>query len=208
MAIEVILFDFGGVLWVPLDKVTVRTRRERLAKELGFEDGTSMWQYFYGGQEWELTKTGKWRAIEMWSALLSPLGINTTATQEAFVQELFKDVGIRQEMNDLLEVLAKSYLLGILSNASDILEWRVHDHLAIGRYFKYVLNSHRLGVAKPEIQIYQMALQKLDVKPSQILFIDDQERNTSVAESLGIRSHIFTSVRRLRQELKSLGILT
>jgi len=207
MTITTILFDFGGVLWVPLDEPKFRKKRDSLAIKLGFQDGETMWQYFYGGEEWERTKTGRWRKDQMWTALLSPLHLVTRESQDAFLEELLGGLGIKPEMEQILEQLVKTHRLAILSNASDDLEWLVNEDLGIGHYFSEIINSHRIGVAKPALETYQMALERLKVRPGELYFIDDQERNTRAAVSLGIRSHVFTTVDRFKQELVEIGIL-
>lgn len=207
MTIEAILFDFGGVLWVPLNEAKVRKKRDQLALNLGFSNGEAMWQYFYGGEEWELTKTGQWLEDQMWKALLSPLDLKDKKSREAFLEELFEGIGLKLEMELLLQQLFETHMLAILSNASDILEWRINEELGIGHFFSDVINSHRIGFAKPDLQIYQIALDRLNVEPGALYFIDDQERNTLAAESLGIRSHIFSSIDRLRQEFVEIGVL-
>jgi HAD superfamily hydrolase (TIGR01509 family) len=208
MDIRVILFDFGGVIWTPIDEMAVRTNRERLARDLGFEDMGLMWQYFYGGEEWRLTKVGRQTDTQMWSSLLKPLGLSTEVSQKAFVKELFQGVGLKPEMEKVLRALSEKYSLGILSNASDLLESLVHDELGIGDYFTSIVNSYRIGVAKPQHESYEIALDRLDAKPNEVFFVDDQPRNTVAAEALSIRSHVFTGVGDLRRDLIKMTLLT
>jgi len=207
MPITTILFDFGGVLWVPLDDAKVRNKRDKLATDLGFQDGEAMWQHFYGGEEWERTKTGQWRKDQMWTALLTPLDMITRESRDAFMEELFGGLGIKPEMEQILEQLVKTYTLAVLSNASDDLERLVNEDLGIGHYFSEIINSHRIGVAKPALEAYQIALERLRVEAEDLYFVDDQERNTMAAGSLGIKSYVFTTVDRFRQDLVEIGIL-
>jgi HAD superfamily hydrolase (TIGR01509 family) len=207
MDIRVLLFDFGGVIWTPLDESEVRTNRDRLARRLGFEDASFMWLHFYGGEEWKLTKIGRRTDEQMWSLLLKPLGLSTEARQSAFVKELFQGVGLKPEMKNLLRELNEEYSLGILSNASDVLESLIHDQLRIGDYFTAIINSYRVQVAKPNHESYEIALERLVAKPHEVYFVDDQARNTDAAEELGIRSHVFTGVEYLRRELIRMALL-
>ena len=56
-----------------------------------------------------------------------------------------------------------------------------------------IINSARLGLRKPDPQIYHRALAILDVPPAAVLFVDDKPRNTLVARELGIECVDFTS---------------
>jgi FMN phosphatase YigB (HAD superfamily) len=62
-------------------------------------------------------------------------------------------------------------------------------------------------MAKPEPEIYQLALKLLGIAPEEALFIDDLPRNTIAAEALGIPSIVFESPAQLRRELQARGIL-
>jgi len=207
MDIRVLLFDFGGVIWTSVDESVVRANRDRLARSLGFKDASFMWHHFYGGEEWELTKIGRRTDAQMWSLLLKPLGLSTAPRQRAFVKELFQGVGLKPEMKNLLRELNEEYSLGILSNASDVLESLIHDQLRIGDYFTAIINSYRIQVAKPHRESYEIALERLVAKPNEVYFIDDQARNTNAAEALGIRSHVFKDVESLRRDLIRMTLL-
>jgi putative hydrolase of the HAD superfamily len=52
--------------------------------------------------------------------------------------------------------------------------------------------SCEAGICKPEPEIYRNCLSKLDVSPSEVLFIDDREPNIRAAEALGWPALLFT----------------
>ena len=207
MAIDTVLFDFGGVIFTALDKKVLLAGRAELAQSLGFATAGEMWGRFFKGREWELTKTGHWSDVEMWAALLEPLGLNSGEMQSDFVAQLYQGVGLKPEMRNLIIELHSRWRLGILSNASDVLDSLLNDRLAIGDYFDVVVNSHYIGVAKPDRRAYEIALKRLEASPERVFFIDDQERNTRAAEVLEIRSHVFIGVADLRAELVELSLL-
>lgn len=51
--------------------------------------------------------------------------------------------------------------------------------------------SYELKLLKPDTQIFQTVLNKLDTTPQQILFIDDKKANVDAAQSLGINGIIY-----------------
>ena len=109
-------------------------------------------------------------------------------------------------MIELIRDLHDRYSLSILSNASDRLE-RTLDDIQIAHFFDVVVNSYRIGLAKPDEKAFLEALAQLQVEPEEVYFIDDQERNTSAAAALGITSHIFEGIESLRAKLARLSLL-
>lgn len=207
MRITTILFDAGGVLVVPLDPAANAKQRDRLAHELGFANGEEMWEHFFGGDTWVAAKTGDIVHTEMWDTLLTPFGIAAPEAQQAFLAQLYDDEGILPQMRQLVEHLHGNYRLGILSNWDDRLEEILEDELGIARFFDAIVNSHRIGVAKPHKEAYLEALDQLQAEPQEVLFIDDRTRNTKVAGELGIHTHVYRNFNTLIADLQERGIL-
>lgn len=207
MSIEVILFDVGGVIFTPLHDEAVKERRLKLARQLGFSTVDQMWRQFYTGSEWNLAKTGRITEDEMWQILLTPHGLKSKQSQAEFVAELYKDCGLRDEMRGLIGDLRYRYRLAILSNATNRLTSLLTDQLSIAHCFELVVNSSEVGLAKPGKAVYLRTLALLQVLPEQILFIDNQARNTEAAEKLGINSLVFRNVKQLKADLLKLDVL-
>jgi putative hydrolase of the HAD superfamily len=53
--------------------------------------------------------------------------------------------------------------------------------------------SCEVGVCKPAPEIYRDCLDKLGVKPSEVLFLDDREANVRAAETLGLHAIVLTN---------------
>lgn len=206
MQIKTILFDVGGVLIRPLNQDEAQARADRFATLLGYEDREAMFHRFFDGPEWMATRIGEMTWAEMWRSILTGHGLPQVVAQEQFLAELFASDGVSSEMRALLEKLYGRYQLAILSNASDTLEGLL-EKLDLARYFDPIINSHYIGVAKPDEEAYAIALNRLNVQPGQVYFIDDREVNTAPAEELGMRCHVFSNTERLRVELIDSGLL-
>ena len=76
---------------------------------------------------------------------------------------------------------------GILSNVFAISAYAVHAH---GGYtgFGPVVLSCKEGYAKPELQIYKIAISRMKLPPEEILFIDDQDICLLPARMLGMHT--------------------
>ena len=111
-------------------------------------------------------------------------------------------------MEALVRELKPHYLLAVLSNTFDPeMDILIAETHGLKDIFDVVVSSAKVGLAKPEPEIYQVTLDQLNVSPGEALFIDDMPRNTMAAEVLGIPSIVFESPAQLRRELQQRGIL-
>ena len=74
-------------------------------------------------------------------------------------------------------------------------------------WFDGVVVSGRVGMIKPDRDIFDHLLATYDRRAEDVLFIDDHVPNVVAATSFGIRSHHFTSAEALREELTAEGFL-
>ncbi len=204
--IQAVIFDVGGVLDLPADLAAETADRQQLAASLGLEE-EAMWSLFYRSEQWKLARTGQISEVEFWNRNLTPFGITDPAEQAAFTLRTFASKEVTAEMRALLDELRGRTRLAIISNASDILEETLQERFGIDHYFELVINSARVGVAKPEEEIFQIALDRLALRPEQTVFTDDQQHNVDAAAALGIHAHRFTSVAAFRAYLVDKQVL-
>ncbi len=69
-----------------------------------------------------------------------------------------------------------------------------------------VVVSGRLGVVKPDADIYLHALGRAQVDLHQAVFVDDSPENVDGADRLGLRSILFVDASQVRDELTQLGV--
>jgi len=84
------------------------------------------------------------------------------------------------------EVKNQGWQTAILSN---VIEPTYNVLQAVGFYDKFdvVIASCKEGFAKPEKQIYQLALERLNTTPEESVFIDDKQANLDPAQEMGFR---------------------
>lgn len=63
--------------------------------------------------------------------------------------------------------------------------------------------SWQTGLIKPDVEAWKRVLADFSLQPSEVLYFDDQDKNLKAAESLGIRSCIFTSPKEARLIIES-----
>lgn len=205
---KAIIFDYGNVLEGPLDKEAFEADLADLAQQHGLAGGSDVWSHLFVCDAWEKAKRGQMTRADYWKDRLAALGILDEQAGTHFKQRLYRHRGLRSEMHQLLRELAGRYRLAVLSNTSrPELATYLAERRGLAGLFDVVISSAEAGLAKPEPEIYRLALKRLEVTPREALFIDDLARNTKVAEAIGIPSIVFTTPAALRHELEAWGIL-
>jgi putative hydrolase of the HAD superfamily len=69
-----------------------------------------------------------------------------------------------------------------------------------------VINSARVGLAKPDVRIFHLAAEALGVPTSACVFTDDIPRNVEGARTAGMRAFQFQGAAHLESELRALGV--
>ncbi|XP_045142643.1 bifunctional epoxide hydrolase 2 [Echinops telfairi] len=78
-------------------------------------------------------------------------------------------------------------------------------------HFDFLIESCRVGVAKPEPQIYKLVLDTLQVNPTEVVFLDDLGTNLKPARELGmvtIRVHDTAAALRELEKVTSMQLLS
>ena len=71
-------------------------------------------------------------------------------------------------------------------------------------YFDYVLESSKLGIRKPDVKIYQLAIEKIGLNPSDIVYFDDLGINLKPARNLGVQTVKVLSKNQLIDNLRNI----
>jgi 2-haloacid dehalogenase len=73
--------------------------------------------------------------------------------------------------------------------------------------FLDVVVSGETGLIKPDEQIFRYSLDRFDLAPEEVLFVDDNLANVEAAASVGMHATQFSTVRHLRDVLLDFGLL-
>lgn len=93
--------------------------------------------------------------------------------------------------------------LVLVSNAALELESDL-DSMGLGDLADHVVNSARVGLAKPDPRIYLLAAELAGTPPERCLFVDDSEENVEAAAALGMRTVHFREPADLERALEPL----
>ncbi len=201
--IKAVIFDFGGVF----DQKHEALEGFRAAAERYNLQPQAFYDLLYGGEAWQQAKLGAMNADGYWRSIMAQLGHEPSGDVQTFRSELFAGHELDAGVVRIAQRLHGRLPLALLSNATDELEMVLRERWGIDHLFQVVVNSARVGVAKPDPRAYQLALDGLRCRPHEALFIDDKPRNVRAAVELGIPSVLFTDAGVLEQELVARGLL-
>lgn len=71
----------------------------------------------------------------------------------------------------------------------------------------HVTHAQNNWIQKPQPAAYVTFLQRFNVDPNSMIFIDDKKNNTNAAQSCGITAICYKSTTQLRKKLITLGVL-
>jgi putative hydrolase of the HAD superfamily len=91
-----------------------------------------------------------------------------------------------------LELLSSKFKIGILTNGFEGTQTLKLSESGIGNFVDYLQTSERVGLAKPSIDFFQLALTQANIDSSEVLYIGDN-LNTDVWGGLnaGIKTFWF-----------------
>ena len=183
MAIETIIFDFGGVLYMPPDAQWFK----KWKGILGLKDDPEIAALLANPNESDFMDEiclGHVPEDAIWTLIAEKLQINANLLRKLRQQASSKRL-FNKPMVKLLTDLHEHYQTGILSNAGDRTR-SLMEGFGLDRVVEEIIISAEEGVIKPDPAIYQIALSRLNARPEMTLFLDDYLPNVEAAQTLGI----------------------
>jgi putative hydrolase of the HAD superfamily len=192
-----LLLDFGSVI-----SVSVFERHRETERTLGLAPNSLAWQGALDPDTdplWQRMQRDEISEREYWAARAHEVGravgepgwdVNTflKRTRQAEPESV-----VRMEMRALIGAArAEGIRLGILSNelelfyGSDLLK-----RMNILQEFDAVVDASVTGILKPAPPAYALAIERLRLPASEILFVDDQHRNIVGAVKAGLQTQYF-----------------
>jgi len=187
--ITAILFDYGMVLSGPPDPASwTRLKQVFQTDEPAFH--AAYWNHRHDYDR------GTLNAITYWQAVAEDLRkpIDSGQLRDLIAVDTALWTQPNQPMIDWATALQRANIkTGILSNLGDEMELGILARFPWLQNFAHHTFSHRLGIAKPDLAIYQHAAEGLATPPSDILFLDDREENIAAARASGMTAIQYTT---------------
>jgi putative hydrolase of the HAD superfamily len=178
----------------------------RLEDKYGLPRG-GFWHALFETPEWHEVEVGRSSEREWLRAALDKLYELAGRPIPGIRQDwhhIWK--GVDEEVVSLARKLRSRYKVGMISNATKNLEDILANHHRIIDLFDVVINSARVGLAKPDVRIYHLAAERLGVPVSACVFTDDLTHNVEGARAAGMHAFHFQGVADLERQLRALGV--
>lgn len=193
-SVDVVLFDFGGVLAEEgfrngLRSIARKNGRDpddisRIGFELVYETGYVL---------------GKASEAEFWRAVRKRAGIRDTDRDLRDI--ILSHFTLRPSMLAVVrELREKGISPGILSDQCNWLD-ELEGRYGFFREFDHVFNSYHLGRGKRETGLFDEIVRRVGVRADKVLFIDDNEGNVDRARGRGLKGILFIDEGQFRREL-------
>jgi len=98
------------------------------------------------------------------------------------------------------------YFMGTINNESrELNNFRI-EKFGLRNIFRLFVSSCFVGLRKPEIGIYRLALELMQLPAEECCFIDDRALNLECAAKLGLHTIEMQTVEQVRTDLGKLGV--
>ncbi|MCP4540550.1 MAG: HAD family phosphatase [Chloroflexi bacterium] len=198
--ISTVIFDYGGVLGRTVDHTPRRSLEQRF--DLG-PDG--VYKVVFDSPLWNEAQTGRISNDEFWTDIGQRLGLNMQESTE-FRDTFWSGDKLDEELVALIRYLRdEGYHIALLSNAPDSAMQHIKE-LGIADIFDTIVISAIEGVMKPDAAIFELTLERIDIRADEAVFVDDFRENVAAARQAGLHAVRFRGLAPLRHQLRALGI--
>lgn len=191
--IDTVFFDWGGVIANdPGDDFL-----GQLLKDIGATDeqiDTIFRTYMKRFMRGQIDESKYWQEIKDKFELSIP---------DTISEEFMKWNGLvaNQDILDLVKNMKKQGLkVAILSNVIEP-TYNVLEKAGYYQLFDEVIASCKVGFAKPEKEIYQLSLDRLNTRAEKSLFIDDKQSNLEPALQMGFNTVLAKSSEQIVEDI-------
>lgn len=196
---QLLLFDLGNVL-VQLDL-------DRFSKVLGI-DAADAENHF--GKGLRVLTDQYERGIRTTNEYFASLRSNfenrfDVVTLEKAFESVLTDP--MPGMENLVRRVTTKLPAALVSNTNEYHFSSVLPRIPALQYLPNRYLSYEMGALKPYPEFYDYIIRHEQVKPEEMLFIDDLKANVEAATRAGMRGYQFRNAAELEDELRNLGVL-
>ncbi|WP_436488186.1 HAD family hydrolase [Chitinophaga sp. ARDCPP14] len=130
-------------------------------------------------------------------------------SRQDFREFMFAQSAPYPEMLELIPQLKEKYKLKIAivnNEGRELNEHRIH-HFNISRFVDFYISSCFVHFRKPDADIYKIALDIAQVKPAEVVYVEDRSMFIDVAAGLGINGVCHTDYESTVKKLAAFGLV-
>lgn len=200
MNIRAVFFDLGGVLL----RTEYQAPRQLLAEQFGMDYEDIEKIVFGGGPNGSAARAtlGQITEEEHWQAVMKMLKLPASEAKRVEAEFYGGDI-LDRALIQFIRSLRPKYKTGLISNAwSGLRSYIVREKFDDA--FDYLIISAEVGIAKPEAEIFQIALKQLGVSPSEAIFVDDVLENVEACRKIGMNGIQFKDSQKVIKQIQAL----
>lgn len=197
--VQVVLFDLGGVL----TEQGVTVGMCALAGLASEDEAFDRWLTCRWVRSFE---SGACTASEFAAGVVDDWSLSVSADE---FLEAFRGWAIAPFAGsiELVRETATRVRVGCLSNTSAV-HWEERVSCwGLAELFEFPILSYRLGLTKPDAEIFELAARMVGCEAQGILLLDDSATNVDAARRAGMRSALVRGVGQSRCALEATGVL-
>ena len=183
MTIQAIVFDIGGVLEITPRFGITDSWEEKLGLGKGEIDRRCM-------EIWKAGSIGTISEQDVHQGIGETLGWDEPRVN-AFMADIWREYlgTLNGELAGYFRTLHQGpYQTAIISNSFVGAREREEELYRFSEMTEFIVYSHEAGVSKPNPRIYELACERLGVRPEEMIFLDDAEACVTGAAELGIQA--------------------
>ena len=199
MKIQVVIFDLGGVLV----KLEPRRMLDKLVKATG-QSVDALQQLLVEPSLLEPFELGRISARQYFHRVTQR--VRLTWTFQEFAEAWNSVLSENLETVGLLPRLKEQYALSVLTNTNELHDEHIRHSWPVFRHVHHWIASYRVGLRKPDPEIFHVALRQVQATPDVSVFIDDTKGHVEAAQRMGLTALQFTDAPTLEQDLRAVGL--
>jgi epoxide hydrolase-like predicted phosphatase len=133
------------------------------------------------------------------------MGIHTQDSR--LISEFYKRIVVLDA--DVIKTIQDLNLAGlktpVISNTSAE-GMRLNEEVGIYEHFGPLILSCDVGIEKPDRKIYEIAVERIGLKPEECIFVDDKVDNLATAAIMGMKTILFKDAEQLRKDLEKYNV--
>jgi glucose-1-phosphatase len=185
--IRAVLWDMGGVILRTMDWGL----RSRWEDRLGLPR-MQLTRLVFESDAARRATVGQASEEDVWQSVGDALHLDPP-TRDQLRRDYFAHDQIDAPLMEFIRSLGRRVRIGMITNAWPEVRHYLQNVFRISDAFDPLIISAEVRLAKPDPRIYQLALERLGVPPSQAVFVDDFEENVTGARWVGMQAVHFTS---------------
>ncbi len=198
MKVKAIIIDVGGVLIREMDKSArvfwlgrLRLTKRQLTHEV-YRTGSA-----------KLATVGQIEYKTTWSDLGKKFKL-TQGEVDQLQEDFHAGDRLNTELYAFIQQMHKKYKVAILSNAWSDSRGVYIEKYHLDKIVDMMIISAEEGMRKPNKGIFRVALQRLEVSPEEVVYIDDRPDNIRTAKALGMKTVLFRHTKEAIEQIESL----